>query len=134
MRNLATLLLHSTYRRHLGNILFNTFLFFSNYLNFVCYLLKEIKQIFNVSRYKDLYKLHNITRSNFSGIIKEKKGINLLNIASLNDLDFLNNSIHETETEINERLSTEIDEIDEFDDDEYNFDFIDLVQQNEMED
>ncbi|ETW17609.1 hypothetical protein PFBG_03933 [Plasmodium falciparum 7G8] len=121
MRNLATQILHSTYRRHLGNILFNTFLFFSNYLNFVCYLLKEVK-------------LHNITRSNFSGIIKEKKGINLLNIASLNDLDFLTNSIHETETEINDRLSTEIDEIDEFDDDEYNFDFIDLVQQNEMED
>ncbi|KOB59898.1 hypothetical protein PFHG_01619 [Plasmodium falciparum HB3] len=109
MRNLATQILHSTYRRHLGNILFNTFLFFSNYLNFVCYLLKEIKQIFNISGYKDLY-------------------------TSLNDLDFLTNSIHETETEINDRLSTEIDEIDEFDDDEYNFDFIDLVQQNEMED
>ncbi|KOB85330.1 hypothetical protein PFDG_00617 [Plasmodium falciparum Dd2] len=42
MRNLATQILHSTYRRHLGNILFNTFLFFSNYLNFVCYLLKEV--------------------------------------------------------------------------------------------
>ncbi|SBT48915.1 conserved Plasmodium protein, unknown function [Plasmodium ovale wallikeri] len=74
--------------------------------------------------------MHNITKANLNGLAKENKSIHLLKFANRNDLDILNGSILETETEINEPLSTENED---FDDDEYNFDFIDLVQQNGFE-
>ncbi|CRH02652.1 conserved Plasmodium protein, unknown function [Plasmodium relictum] len=130
MINLATIILFSTYGRNIGNFLFNTCIFFANYLNFVCFILKKISHIFKINTYKDLNGLHNLKQANLNGLIKENKNTHLLNMSSLNDLDILNSSILETETEINERLSTEIDD---FDDDEYNFDFIDLVENNSFE-
>ncbi|CRG93534.1 conserved Plasmodium protein, unknown function [Plasmodium gallinaceum] len=130
MINLATVILFSTYGRNLGNFFFNTCLFFANYLNFVCFILKKISHIFKINTYKDLNGLHNIKQANLNGLIKENKSMHLLNISCINDLDVLNSSILETETEINEHLSTEVED---FDEDEYNFEFIDLVQQNSFE-
>ncbi|SCQ17042.1 conserved Plasmodium protein, unknown function [Plasmodium ovale] len=129
MINLATEILYNTYGRSLGNFLFNTFLFFSNYLNFVCVILKKIPSLFDLANYRELCSkgIHNITKANLNGLAKENKSIHLLKFSNINDLDILNCSILETETEINEPLSTEIED---FDDDEYNFDFIDLVQHN----
>ncbi|SBT80908.1 conserved Plasmodium protein, unknown function [Plasmodium malariae] len=125
MTKLATAILYSTYGRNLGNFLFNTFLFFASYLNLVCLMLKKISWLFNVTGYRELYSLYNIKHKCMKEFTKEKKNIQLLNIASIHDLDILNNSIRGTETEINERLSTDIED---FYNDEYNFDFIDMVQ------
>lgn len=44
--------------------------------------------------------------------------MHLFNVANVNDLEFFNSSILETETVINERAPTEFDD---FGDDEYNF-------------
>ncbi|GAB69059.1 hypothetical protein PCYB_144870 [Plasmodium cynomolgi strain B] len=60
----------------------------------------------------------------------ENKNLGLLSIAPINDVETLNKSLLEMETEINERLSTELED---FYDDEYNFDFIAMVQENDLD-
>ncbi|SCN63200.1 conserved Plasmodium protein, unknown function [Plasmodium chabaudi adami] len=132
MVTLATKILYFTYGRYLGNFVFDTFVFFSNYLNLVCYVLKKISSIFDVTNYRDLCNksMHSIKPPNFKGLVKESKNIHLFNVANVNDLEFFNSSILETETEINERTPSEFDD---FGDDEYNFDFLNLVHNNNLD-
>ncbi|ANQ11042.1 Uncharacterized protein PCOAH_00054690 [Plasmodium coatneyi] len=130
MISLATDILYYTYGRNLGNFLFNTFLFFANYLNCVCLVLKKISCLFDRTNYRDLCSLCNIKRANLSGLQMENKNLSLLSIASINNVETLNKSLLEVETQINERLSTELED---FYDDEYNFDFIDMVQEKDLD-
>ncbi|EUD69081.1 hypothetical protein C922_00773 [Plasmodium inui San Antonio 1] len=130
MISLATGILYCTYGRNLGNFVFNTFLFFANYLNCVCLVLKKISCLFNRTNYRELWSLCNIKRANLSGLQIENKNLGLLSIASINTVETLNKSLLEVETEINERLSTELE--DSYDD-QYNFDFIDTVQESDLD-
>ncbi|EDL47591.1 hypothetical protein, conserved [Plasmodium vivax] len=146
MISLATGILHCTYGRNLGNFLFNTFLFFANYLNCVCLVLKKRQQLrlastthafspqisclFDRTNYREIFSLCNIKRANLSGLQMENKNLSLLNIATINNVEVSNKSLLEGETEMDERMSTELED---FYDDEYNFDFIDMVQQNDLD-
>ncbi|GAW83606.1 hypothetical protein, conserved [Plasmodium gonderi] len=130
MINLVTSILYSTYGRNSRNFYFKTFLFFANYLNFVCLILKKISCLFNRENYRELCSLCNIKSENYNGLQKESKNLNLLNFARFTNLEILNNSLLEKETEINDQLSTQLEDSEE---DEYNFDFIDIVQQNGFE-
>ncbi|VUZ98935.1 conserved Plasmodium protein, unknown function [Plasmodium vivax] len=130
MISLATGILHCTYGRNLGNFLFNTFLFFANYLNCVCLVLKKISCLFDRTNYREIFSLCNIKRANLSGLQMENKNLSLLNIATINNVEVSNKSLLEGETEMDKRMSTELED---FYDDEYNFDFIDMVQQNDLD-
>ncbi|SBO20712.1 conserved Plasmodium protein, unknown function [Plasmodium knowlesi strain H] len=172
MISLATDILYYTYGRNLGNFLFNTFLFFANYLNCVCLLLKkvsfpqhvcdntvsivllvegcpylpsgnncdlllpphifslQISCLFDRTNYRELCSLCNIKRANLNGLQMENKNLGLLSIASINNVEALNKSLLEMETQINDRLSTEFED---FYEDEYNFDFLDMVQENDLD-
>ncbi|KJP88000.1 hypothetical protein AK88_02275 [Plasmodium fragile] len=130
MIRLATDILYYTYGQNLGNFLFNTFVFFANYLNCVCLVLKKISCLFDRTNYRELCSLWNIKREYFSRLQMGNTNLSLLRVANINNVETLNKSLLEVETEINERLSTELED---FYDDEYNFDFIDMVQENDLD-
>ncbi|VWU49639.1 conserved protein, unknown function [Hepatocystis sp. ex Piliocolobus tephrosceles] len=110
-------LLDVTHGTRIGNFFFSTLIFFSNYLNFVCSVLKKVSNLFSLMNYKHISD-HNIKQMNLKCLVKKDQPVNDFDIPGIDDISILNKSNYEDNGEATDEQSTDIDY---FEEDDYNF-------------